>query len=425
MKRLNGIHLRHQKLTAGMPLRTVPLPELVRLPMLMHMGAPCIPAVKPKEAVRVGQLIGAADGSFSVPIHASVSGTVRSISVFRTASGKEVPCVDIEPDGQQLIYAGCRPPELNSREDLVKAARDAGCVGLGGAGFPTHVKLGTDKKLTTLIVNGAECEPFLTSDDYQMHEAPEEVIGGIALVMKLLKIKQARIGIETNKPTAITKLSALAADYKGIEVCPLPPVYPQGAEKVLIFHTTGAVIPEGKLPADLGFLTLNVSTCAFLYRYSQTGIPLVERTVTVDGDCVRNPGNYIVPVGTPAQTLLEASNCNFKILHTLLSGGPMMGMPLSSTEMPILKQQNGLLAMRAGKIPQTTACIRCGRCMDACPMRLMPMELDRAYRKQDTAMLRQYHVELCMNCGCCTYVCPAKRPLAQTNQLAKALLPKP
>lgn len=424
MKRLHGIRLPHRKHADSRKIEPIPLPAKVRLPMQMHMGPACTPAVAVKEHVCIGQIIGTASEEGAVPVHASVSGTVTAITTYLTAAGTEVPCVEIEPDGNQTVYAGCQPPKLETKNDLIRAARESGCVGLGGAGFPTYLKLSAKQKLDMLVVNGAECEPYLTSDCRQMVEQPGDVLGGIRLIMKLLKIKECRIGIENNKPAAVKLLAYGAAADENIKVVPLPPVYPQGAEKVLIFHTCGRVVPEGKIPADLGVLVLNVSTCAFLYQYSKTGIPLVERVVTVDGPAVKKPCNLRVPVGTPQHDLLTFAECDFDRVKKLLSGGPMMGCALYSDEQPVLKQQNGLVALTKAPSPEPTACLRCGRCMAVCPMKLMPMELERAYKKEDTALLKKLHLPLCMNCGCCSYVCPAKRPLAESHQLAKALLKK-
>lgn len=423
MKRLNGIHLPHFKQTEAKQITSIPLPKYVRIPMLMHMGTPCKPTVGISDYVTVGQRIGAADGDFSVPIHASVSGTVRAIEDYETISGEIVPCIEIEADGKQIISPECQPPQLNTKDDLIEAAKNSGCVGLGGAGRPTFRKLAVKEKLDMLVVNGAESEPYLTSDCRQMVEAPEDVIGGIALIMKLLKIKEARIGIEANKPAAIKLMQEAAEKQKGITVIPLPAVYPQGAEKVMIFHTTGRVVPEDKTAADIGVLCLNVSTCAFLYQYSLTGIPLVERVVTVAGNAITKPANLRVPIGTPVKVLLDYTSCEFDKVRRLLCGGPMMGSPLPSLDDPvIIRQQNGLIAMRSVPKKQESACMRCGKCMRVCPMGLMPMELDRAYENRDIDRMEQLHIRLCMNCGCCTYVCPAHRPLAEMIQLAKTTL---
>ncbi len=422
MKHLGGTFLRHRKNTESHLTELLPIPATVRIPLSMHMGTPCTPAVKVGDHVYMGQCIGTPNGDFSVPIHASVSGTVTAIEDYLCVNGTTCDAIVIEAEEEQAFSPEIQPPMLKTRDDLIEAARNAGCVGLGGAGFPTHIKLAAKQKLDTLVINAAECEPYLTSDFRQMMEQPEDVLGGIELIMKLMKIKQCRIGIEDNKAAAIQKLSVLCEKKKGIEIRPLPAKYPQGAEKVMVYHTTGRVIPEGKLAADVGVLLMNVSTCAFLYQYSLSGIPLIQRRVTVDGDAVKRPCNLMVPIGTPYHALLDYVGCDYEHLAQLLCGGPMMGNAITDIDKPVCKPNNGLIALTAAPHLHSSACIRCGRCMKACPMRLMPMELERAYQKKDTAMLQKYHLSLCMNCGCCSYVCPAKRPLAETNQLAKELL---
>ena len=425
MKRLNGIRLPRKKRTEEKPIKPIPLPALVRIPMLMHTGTPCTPAVRAGDYVTVGQCIGKAPDENSVPIHASVSGTVSALTEYCTVTGETVPCVEISTDGEQILCDTCTPPVLESRDDLIAAAKASGCVGLSGSGDLTFQKLAAVKKPQILIVNGAECEQYLSADSRLMSETPEQAVGGIVLLMKLLKIKDARIGIQTDKPLAIQRMTEACNEQKGITVCPLPPVYPQGAEKVLIYHTCGIVVPENQTAADMGILVLNVSTCAFLYQYTQTGIPLVERVVTVDGDTIDKPCNLRVPIGTPVRDLLEYAACHTDRVRTLLCGGPMMGMLLDSQEASVVRQQNGLTAMRRAKSSvRESACIRCGRCMDACPMNLMPMELNDAYQRRDPAALQELHLRLCMDCGCCSYVCPAHRQLAEKNQQAKLLLQK-
>ena len=423
MKRLNGIRLPRHKQAEDQQITPIPLPELIRLPMQMHTGTPCVPAVKTGDYVYVGQVVGRAEAEDAVPVHASVSGTVSAVSTCKTASGDTVSCVEIRPDGRQLLDDSCQPPQLKKKDDLIRAVKASGCVGLSGAGDPTHVKLDTSEKIDMLILNGAECEPYLSADSRLMNEHPEDIVNGAALLMKLLKIKETRIGITTDKPAAVKKLTELCKSQKNISVAPLPPLYPQGAEKVLIYHCCGRVVPENQTSAQLGVIVLNVSTCAFIYQYSQTGIPLVERVVTVAGDTVKKPCNLRVPVGTPMRALLEYAACDFAAVRELLDCGPMTGSSLTDPDAPVLRQQNTLLAMKRRVFPDPTACIRCGRCMHACPMNLMPMKLDEAFGRQNIKMLTQYHVSLCIQCGACTYVCPAHRNLSETIQQAKALMP--
>ena len=295
-------------------------------------------------------------------------------------------------------------------------------MGLGGSGKPTHVKLNTSKKIDMLIVNGAECEPYLTSDCRQMVEEPAAVLGGMQMIMQMLGIKQARIGIADDKPAAVKIFSDTCRSIPEITVCSLHQGYPQGAEKVLVYHVCGRLVPENAQSDDVGVIVLNVKTVAFLYRYFRTGMPLVETVVTVDGDAVRKPANLRVPIGTPMLNLLSHCGCNFEKLGQLIAGGVMMGVDVTQKEMPVTKPQNGLLAFRRERTWEPTACIRCGRCMRACPMGLMPMELERAYQKFNAKKLEKLHASLCVGCGCCSYVCPAKRPLAVELQYAKQML---
>lgn len=422
MKRLNGVHLSHRKHTEDHLTELFPTPKSVQIPMQMHIGAPCKPLVKIGDYVTVGQKIGEPLGEFSVPIHSSVSGTVTEIVDFRAPNGSLIPSLVIVSDGEQAFCPDLAPPKIHSKEDLAAAARESGCVGLGGAGFPTHIKLAAKQPIDTLVINAAECEPFITSDCRQIMEFPEDIIQGIQLVMKHLHIKSCRIGIEENKPAAIKRLADCCRNLEHIEVRVLPALYPQGAEKVIVYHTTGRIVPEGKLTADVGVLVLNVSTCAFLYQYTQTGIPLTQRRVTVDGDAVGRPCNLMVHIGTSIRDILAYAQYDPDQVKQLMLGGPMMGVSLPSPDMPLCKQHNAVLAFTKTKQIIPTACIRCGKCMDACPMNLMPMELERAYRAKDSGALEEYRLHLCISCGCCSFVCPAKRPLTESMLLAKNFL---
>ena len=346
------------------------------------------------------------------------------VTEITLTDGKTVPCVEIRAEREQVLCPDCHPPQLETKEDLIEAARLSGCVGLSGAGIPTHLKLSAAEKYDLLIVNAAECDPALTADSRLMSESPQDVIGGIELILRLMNIREARIGIMDDKLTALKAMADACEGHHAVRLCPIPAMYPQGAEKVLVFHTCGRIIEENQTAADQKVLVLNVSTCAFLYQYSQTGIPLIERVVTVTGNAVRHPSNIAVPIGTPVMDVLDYAGCDLEGMKVLLSGGMMMGECLTDLDYPVMRQQNGLIAMRKMKFPARSACIRCGACMRACPMNLMPLRLEEAYIRQDLKMLRKYRVTLCMNCGCCTYVCPAHRPLAETNQRAKAILPE-
>lgn len=427
MKRLNGIHVKHHKNTENCETKQFPLPARLTVIMSQAMGAPCTPLVKKGDTVDKGQKIGDSDAFMSAPVHSPTSGTVADITDYLLPNGTRCKAVIIEPDGENRISPDIKPPVINSRDDFINAVRESGCVGLGGAGFPTHIKLRYDPVKTpidTLVINGAECEPYITSDYREFIEAPDDVIDGIAKIMELMNIPMCKIGIEENKPAAIKLMTEKTANMKGVSVVTLPSSYPQGAEKVLIHSCTGRIVAEGELPSNQGVAVMNVSTVGFISRYLKTGMPLTEKRLTLDGNAAtKNQGNYIVPIGTAVSELL--SFCGAENPEKVLYGGPMMGFPLYDTEQAVTKVNNAVLAFKDVKTPETTACIRCGRCIRACPLNLMPTLLEQAYDRRDGAELARLKVNLCMNCGCCSYVCPANRHLAEKNQLAKALLPKP
>ena len=426
-----GIQVKGKKNSAQSETLTLPLPEAVRIMMEQTMGAPCEPLVKKGDKVLVGQKIGYTNALLSAPVHSSVSGEVTGIGELLLANGKTCKTVDIKCDGLQTVSDEVKPPVINNRDEFIEAVRESGCCGLGGAGFPTHVKLSAarDKKIDYLVLNGAECEPYITSDHREMLENAESVISGAKSVMKYLDIPKCIIGIEGNKPDAIAKMNELTANDPDITVKKLRSEYPQGAEKIITYSCTGIVVKEGEFPADKGVIVMNVSTAGFIDSYLKTGMPLVKRRLTVDGTAVRTPCNISAVIGTPLKSLLEFADCNTDIVWKLLVGGPMMGLCTYSTEYPLIKTANALLAfaqplMTKKYIEATrqTACIRCGRCISACPMGLMPTELEKAYDKKDKKRLTKLKVNLCMNCGACSYVCPARRDLAAKHQLAKALV---
>lgn len=424
MKKLNSVHLKHCKNTEDCTCEKLPLPKVVKIPMSMHMGTPCNPLVKVKDQIFVGTKIGDTDAFMSAPIHSSVSGTVKSITDYLMANGRTCKMVEIETDGNQTIDESIQPITLTDKASFLKAVRESGAVGLGGAGFPTHIKLNPKTPVDILVVNGAECEPYITSDYRLMIEHPERVLNGIKMVMKVCGIQKAVIGIEANKPQAIAKLKELTVDMEEIEIHQLPSTYPQGAEKVLIYSTTGRIVAECELPSDQGVIVMNVSTAGFLHTYFETGMPLIERTLTIDGSAVKKPCNVTVPIGTPIRDILEYAQADIESINKLIMGGPMMGMCVYSIDSPVIKMNNAILGLNDYTPPVTTDCIKCGRCIKACPFNLMPREIELAYKTKNVELLQKLKVNLCMNCGSCTYVCPAKRPLAETNQLAKGLLPR-
>ena len=424
MKKLNGIKLKHRKNTENCATVDFPVPAEVILPMSMHMGAPCQPLVKKGDTVLVGQKIGDCDAPFSVPVHSGVSGTVSDIIDYQTPMGAVCKAVKIQTDGNQTISPDVKPPVITDKDSFIKAVRESGSCGLGGAGFPTHIKLNPKTPIDTLIINAAECEPYITADYREMLECPSDIIGGINLVKSMLGIKQAKMAIEANKPEAIKNFTEMAANDDTIDIVTLPSVYPQGAEKVIIYNSTGRIVQEGQLPADQGVIVMNVSTVAFLYRYMQTGMPLVTRRLTIDGNAVGEPKNVRAIIGTPFIELLNFCKTDIDSIRKLIGGGPMMGMSVPDINMPVVKTSNALLAIKTYDERKTSSCIRCGRCVNVCPLGLMPAEIDKAYRIRNIQELKDLKVLMCMNCGSCTYVCPANRKLAETNQLAKALIPR-
>lgn len=422
---LPGVHIPHRKNTAGLVPERMPIPSTVVIPMLMHIGSPAKPIVRVGDTVKVGQLIGEAGPGLSVPVHSGVSGTVKKIDTLRFPSGMSVPTVVIETDGMQTVSEEVCPPVITNYEEFLTAFRNSGLVGLGGAGFPTLVKLGGDiHQIDTILVNGAECEPYITSDTRTMLDDSDRVADGIALLMRYLEVERTVIGIEKNKPQCISAMKQATKDMDGVTVASLPAVYPQGGEKVLIYHALGRTVEEGKLPIDCGVLVINCTTLACLAKYAQTGMPLVEKCVTVDGSAVRTPKNVIAPIGTSISDLIDFCGGFSEPPRKILYGGPMMGIAVADLSTPILKQTNAILAFDAkdAEPPKITSCIQCGRCVEHCPFGLSVLEISKAYKAKDGAMLEKLKVNLCMECGCCSYVCPAKRNNVQRNKQAKAML---
>ena len=423
-RRMNGVRLPHRKATAGMPAVDLPTPSNVVIPMSMHIGAPAKPIVKIGDEVKVGQLIAEAGGFVSAPIYASVSGKVKKLDALTDSFGRAVPTVVIESDGLMTPVDGLAPRTVQSPAELADAARDAGLVGLGGAGFPTAVKLAVDpERVSEIVINGAECEPYITTDTRTMLDRTDEVVRGARLLSRIYGA-DVLFGIERNKPEAIERLAAELASDTRIKVCPLPEIYPQGGEKVLVYHTTGKLIGEGKLPLDVGVIVINVTTVAALVRFLDTGMPLVAKTVTVEGSAVREPKNVTCPIGTPMQVLYDFCGGFKAEPRKLLYGGPMMGVAVPSADYPIMKTTNAIVALAKDEalLPETTECIRCGKCASACPLRLTPYAIASAVEHKNTEALTALSVGLCMECGCCSFTCPAHRPLVQSNRLGKTIL---
>ena len=403
----------------------IAVPKTVYIPMAMHIGAPAVLAVKVGDAVKVGTLIGESGAGLSSPVYSSVSGTVKKIDEIIAIAGNHVPTVVIESDGEQTIDESISPYEVNTKEAFLEALRKSGIVGLGGAGFPTPIKLNADNsRVDTLVINGAECEPYITSDTRTMLDGADDVAYGISLICKFLEIDNVVIGIEKNKPQCISSMRKATEDMAGVRVMPLPSVYPQGGEKVLAYHTTGRVIPQGKLPLDVGIIVINCTTVAAIAKFIRTGMPLVEKCVTVDGSAVSEPKNLIAPIGTPVGELIKECGGFKEEPRKVLYGGPMMGIALPDLTSPILKQTNAVIFMgeKEATPPPVTPCIKCGACIEACPLSLDPVAISKAYKAGEPDTLERLKVEVCMECGCCSYVCPAKRNIVQRNKMAKSML---
>ncbi len=407
----------------------MPPPAVVKLSMSQNIGAPCSPIVKAGDPVKVGTKIGDSDAFLSVPVHSSVSGTVKAIETQRSAMGGEETLVVIESDGLMELDESIRVPEINDQTEFIHAVRESGLVGLGGASFPTWLKLNPKNLIDvdTIVVNGAECEPYITSDHRTMLEEPNAVLYGLDAIMKYMIAENAYIAIEDNKPDAIRVFRERIAEYgtgHRVQVFPLKSSYPKGAERVLIYEITGKECRAGVLPADLGLIVTNVTSVAFLGHYLRTGMPLVSKRITVDGDAIAEPKNVQVPLGTTIHDLIEFCGGYKTEPKKILMGGPMMGRAVVSDQMPIIKNNNAILAFsaRTADIPEESACIRCGRCHTACPFDLLPTAFADAYEQKDAKRLDELQIMQCMECGSCSYVCPAHRPLAFINKLGKAMV---
>lgn len=427
-----GIDIAHFKNTAEMPVVRIPTPPFVIIAMSQNIGAPCTPTVAVGDKVLVGDKIGDSDKYVSAPIYASVSGTVKEIKDVRLASGAVSKAVVIESDGEDT-EADFTPPKVTDTESFIKAVRESGLVGLGGAGFPAHVKLNLPQnaKIDTLIINAAECEPFITVDYRECLEHGDDILAGVDAVAKYLNIESVIIAVENNKPKAIKVLKDIADrdDDSGdkVKIMILKSRYPQGAEKMIIQSATGRRIPPGKLPSDVGCVVMNVASIAFVGRYLKTGKPLVSRSMTVDGSAIKEPKNVRVPVGTMMDYIIDFCGGFEGTPEKIVCGGPMMGMALSGTNYPTLKGNNALLAFTktekgALAVKKETDCIRCGKCHEACPLGLVPTNIARFAKAKDVDKLLHSGTMVCMECGSCAYSCPAGKPLVQHMRLAKSIV---
>ena len=425
-----GVKVDHQKNTAETEVVRIPEPQKVVLPMQQHIGAPCTPTVKVGDTVAIGQVIGDSDKFVSAPIHASVSGKVSAIGNVKLPNGAVVQGVTIESDGERRLYDGIEPPKADTKEEFLKAVRASGLVGLGGAGFPAHVKLNVppDKNVDTLVINAAECEPYITVDYRECIDNSWDILSGIHIIKDMLGIENVIIAVENNKPKAFEVLKRIADsdNYSGdhTKLMSLESRYPQGAEKMMVQSATGRKVPPGKLPADVGCIVMNVASVAFVARYIKTGKPLVSRSLTVDGSAIAEPKNVRVPIGTSIADIIDFCGGFKEEPRKIITGGPMMGLSITGTDLPVIKNNNAILVFteKDAKLMQEGDCIRCGRCAAACPMSLVPTLIERYTKAGDTDALKKIGVNVCMECGSCAYSCPAKKPLVQTMRAAKAFL---
>lgn len=424
-----GVHPPENKIAAGSAIEILPLPKQVIIPVSQHIGAPSTPIVKRGEMVKVGQLIAESAGFVSTNIHSSVSGKVAKVDLFPDASGYRKMSVAIDVEGDEWMEDIDRSPDLIKEFDLepkeiVNKILEKGIVGLGGATFPSHVKLSVPqgKKATALIINGVECEPYLTSDHRIMLEKSEEIMVGMRILMKALQVDVGYIGIEKNKPDAIVRMKELTADYPDIRVVPLKVKYPQGGEKQLIKAISGREVPSGGLPIDVGAVVHNVGTALAVYQAIQKNKPLIDRVVTVTGKSVSQPANYLVRIGTLLTDLVEASGGLPSDTGKILNGGPMMGKAVGSLEIPVTKGTSGITLIPAeeSRRKMVMNCIRCGKCTHVCPMGLEPYLLMTLASLSKWEELESNQVMDCIECGSCSFTCPSNRPLLDYIRLGKS-----
>ena len=427
--KIGGVHPPENKLSAQGEIITLPLPEQVTIPLSQHIGDPAVPTVKKGDQVKVGQIIGQAAGFISANIHSSVSGTVMSLDPVIDASGYPRPAVTIKVEGDEwdeniLKDPINKQPGTFTKEEILAAISAAGIVGMGGATFPTQVKLSPPPGSTAevLIINGVECEPYLTADHRLMLEHGKELIIGIQLIMKALGVKRTIVGIENNKRDAIEELGKLARLADGIEICPLKIQYPQGGEKQLIQATTGKFVLSGGLPIAVGAVVQNVGTVYAVYEAVMKHKPLFERVVTVTGKSLKEPGNYLCRIGTPISQLIEAAGGLPEDTGKVIGGGPMMGKALTNTNIPVTKGTSGILLMRQEESARKEYrnCIRCSKCVSVCPMGLEPYYLMLLGEHNKLEMLESEKIMDCIECGSCSFTCPANRPLLDVIRLGKA-----
>lgn len=428
--KIGGVHPSGSKLSADQPIKVMPIPDTVYIPAAQHIGKPADIIVQKGDKVKVGQLIAKSSGFVSANIHSSVSGTVTAVGPVPDPSGIAKMGVTIKVEGDEWMEDIDRSETLDTNVDrfsdkeIIDRVTAAGIVGMGGATFPAHVKFTVplEKKAEALLINGVECEPYLTADHRVMLEKSEQLMVGVKLIMKAVKTEKAFIGIEANKPDAIEKLTELSHKYAGIKVVPLALKYPQGSEKHLIKAIMNKEVPSGKLPIDVGAVVSNAGTAVAVYEAVMKNKPLIERVVTVTGNSVKNPSNFLARIGTPVRLLIEAAGGLPEDTGKVISGGPMMGKAATNTDFPVAKGTSGVLIMpeELAHRREPEPCIRCGKCVDACPMGLEPYLLSVYSRKKMWNECEEHYIYDCIECGCCVYSCPAARPLLDYMRLGKS-----
>ncbi len=434
-----GVHPHDWKeLAAEAAIEIVPPPASVTIPMVQHIGAPNAALTKPRQQVALGEVIGDSEAFVSAPVHASIAGVTSLPSMVTLPNGRHVPCVTVKADGDQLagealweaIYGGDWPTDgldAHSGDQIIEAIRAAGLVGMGGAGFPTHVKLKANpaKPVDTLLVNGSECEPYLTADYRLMLEAPKAILSGALLAASASGARHIVVSLEDNKPDAVAAMRQ-AAEGTDVQINVTTTKYPMGGEKQLVIAALGREVPTGGLPLDCGVVVVNVATAAAVARAVLRGGALTHRVVTVSGRGVNRPCNLLSPVGVSYRELIDVAGGMKERAVRVIAGGPMMGFALNSLDIPITKGTSGITVLVAEDIAtvEETACVRCGRCVDVCPLGLVPTRIALASRKKDWEMAKRYYITACMECGCCAYTCPAGIPLVQAIRAGKATMPR-
>ena len=430
MVKLGKIKIPHEKNTVDLAAVKITSPATVTIPMSNNIGTVAVPCVKVGDKVCVGTKIANADGDISAHVHSSVSGTVKKIDAFLTSEGVSCPAIVIESDGEMTHDPDLKAPVANNINEFCEAIRESGLTDLGGASFPSAIKLEAENKglIKKIIINAAECEPYVTADIRTMLEDTDHILKGVQLLEKFISADEIIIGIDENKSQVIAKMKETFANDSKVRIEVLPNLYPQGEEKVIIYNTTGLVVPENGLATDVGCVVINVNSVAFIGFYFETGMPFVFKRLTVDGSAVKEPKNLIVPIGTPIADILNFTGGISEDLGKVLYDGPMKGVAIYNLNDPILKSTSAIIALTSAEAAPTVKypCIHCGRCVNACPMLLNPTAISKAMRVEDKgdrhARLEAANIDICTECGCCSYVCPSRRPLGEVIKFAKAEL---